>query len=255
MAQKEAELRRDFRNAWEIPGEHFVVRTNVSLEAGVELSQKLELFYGWLQRRLLRRSLKLRRHCRIASKRRASVLEPQAWHPCPCTTLQRTEEYQQQVKERSRQILKPMDCIGNLIGRLTFFSTVPARIYRHCFTRQLIRFWTYIRLNPDALPRKQKSLKTGTRNTTPWVLCENSNFWIIEGLACYFESFEVTDGHISVGRPDYVRFDTARQRLLDPAFHFYLPAKQFFGLRAKISFRPIRKSARSTPRRPDSLIF
>ena len=73
-------------------------------------------------------------------------------------------------------------------------------------------------------------MKQKLRRPVPWVLCEKSNFWIIEGLACYLESFEIVDAKVSVGRPDYVRFDTARQRMLDPAFLFYMPSRQFFGL-------------------------
>jgi hypothetical protein len=75
------------------------------------------------------------------------------------------------------------------------------------------------------------AMKTRQRRTEDWVLCERSNFWLIEGLACYFESFSVgEDGKVTIGDPAYVRFDTARQRLLDPSFLFYMPAQQFFGL-------------------------
>jgi hypothetical protein len=35
---------------------------------------------------------------------------------------------------------------------------------------------------------------------------------------------------VSVGRPDYVRFDIARQRIVDPKFSYYLPAQQLTAL-------------------------
>ena len=47
--QKEAELRRDFSNAWNIQSEHFLVKTNASREEGVEISKKLEIFHDWLR--------------------------------------------------------------------------------------------------------------------------------------------------------------------------------------------------------------
>jgi hypothetical protein len=97
----------------------------------------------------------------------------------------------------------------------------------HEATHQILDVHT---LDSRNLAAREKARKLQQRRSTPWVLCENSNFWIIEGLACYFESFEIIDGQVSVGRPDYVRFDTARQRMLDPAFHFYLPTQQFFTL-------------------------
>ena len=43
--EREAELRREFRNAWEVRTDHFLVRTNHSLEKGVALAESLETFY------------------------------------------------------------------------------------------------------------------------------------------------------------------------------------------------------------------
>ncbi len=61
-----------------------------------------------------------------------------------------------------------------------------------------------------------------------WKLCSESNFWIIEGLACYFESFEVNEGIATVGRPDYIRFVGAKQRYLDD--NFFVPTQTFCSL-------------------------
>ncbi len=83
---------------------------------------------------------------------------------------------------------------------------------------------------------KARALKLRQKTADDWGLCAQSNFWIIEGLACYFESFENRDGRIQVGDPSYVRFDTARQRLLEPDVFFYMPSKQFFAL-GKDSFQ------------------
>ena len=45
-AEKEKELRRDFNSAWEIRTDHYLIKTNVSLERGVEMGKALEDFYG-----------------------------------------------------------------------------------------------------------------------------------------------------------------------------------------------------------------
>ena len=58
-----------------------------------------------------------------------------------------------------------------------------------------------------------------------WILGGDSEFWLIEGLACYFESFRVEDGAITVGRPDHIRIVAARTRLLRD--NFYMPLETF----------------------------
>src|SRR5690606_23815498 len=48
------------------------------------------------------------------------------------------------------------------------------------------------------------------------------NFWLVEGIACYLESFEVApNGNIRVGDPRHVRIENARQRLLE--INFFIP--------------------------------
>jgi hypothetical protein len=46
-AEQEADVRRDFRNAWEVRTEHFLVKTNHSLERGVEVARKLEEYHDF----------------------------------------------------------------------------------------------------------------------------------------------------------------------------------------------------------------
>ena len=44
--EKEKEQRRDFKFAWEVRTDHYLIKTNVSLERGVEMGKALEDFYG-----------------------------------------------------------------------------------------------------------------------------------------------------------------------------------------------------------------
>ncbi|MCH8830069.1 MAG: hypothetical protein IID45_10885, partial [Planctomycetes bacterium] len=46
-ADREATLRRNFRNAWQIRTEHYLVKTNHSLERGVEIARLLEGYYRY----------------------------------------------------------------------------------------------------------------------------------------------------------------------------------------------------------------
>ena len=54
---------------------------------------------------------------------------------------------------------------------------------------------------------------------------ERSNFWIIEGIACYMESFQRNDGRFSLGDPNYIRFAGARANFL--VKEYYLPLREF----------------------------
>lgn len=228
-AEREAEFRRDFRNAWEIPSEHFLVKTNVSLEAGLELSAKLETFHGWLQQNFAAffdtpQSLQDRfeKALRTSSARRGKPLEVHYYAT--------RDEYQKRVQgkvppglETNGLYWQPdRTCYFYLKSQGPDFSTLF-----HEATHQILDVHT---TEARRVAARMLGLKR-RQQPQDWILCERANFWLIEGLACYFESFVIDDaGNVSIGDPAYVRFDTARQRMLDPAYHFYLPAREFFAL-------------------------
>jgi hypothetical protein len=58
-------------------------------------------------------------------------------------------------------------------------------------------------------------------------ICENHHFWIIEGIACYMESFQRKDGSFSLGDPNHIRFRGARHNLLQEKY--YVPMREFSG--------------------------
>jgi hypothetical protein len=228
-AEKEAELRRDFRNAWEIPSEHFLVKTNVSLEAGVELSTKLELFHSWLQQNFAAffdTPQALQNRFEEAGQRTSSQKD----RPMEVHYYATRDEYQKRVQGKVPATIETNGLYWEPDRTSYFYLNRNPRDLSTLFheaTHQILDVQT---ADDRRLAARARALKLKSRRPDPWILSEHSNFWIIEGLACYFESFEVVDGKVSVGRPDYVRFDTARQRMLDPAYFFYLPAQQFFAL-------------------------
>lgn len=226
-AEKEAELRRDFRNAWEIPSENFLIRTNVGLEEGVQLSIKLEIFNDWLQNNFA------------------------AFFDTPKALQERFENAQ--VRRRGESDRKPME-VHFYATRDEYQKKMRGKVPPHIETNGL--YWEpehtcYFFLNPEAEDsstlfheathqildihtsdaRRIAATVRARMNRTrmvPWVLCERSNFWMIEGLACYFESFRIQDGVASVGSPDYVRFVAAQHRLL--VDNFYIPLEMFCSL-------------------------
>jgi hypothetical protein len=52
----------------------------------------------------------------------------------------------------------------------------------------------------------------------------DANFWVVEGLACYMESFRQQDGQVTIGTPSNIRFYWAQRRLVDE--NFYAPLGQ-----------------------------
>ncbi len=231
-AEKEGELRRDFRNAWEVGSENFLVKTNVSLEVGVELSQRLEVFNHWLHQNFAAffdTPQALQDRFEKASSRSSPVRQ----NLMEVHYYATRDEYQKRVQGKVPPNLETNGLYWE-DDRTSYFFDNPEKIgfstLYHEATHQILDLATRESRNTAA---RMRGLKLRQRPAPPWKLGEESNFWILEGIACYFESFEIEDGHISVGRPDSVRIDIARQRIVDPKFYYYLPAQQFFGLGQK----------------------
>ena len=229
-SEREQELRRDFRNAWEIPSENFLVRTNVGLEQGVQLSRRLELFHAWFRQHFAaffetpsEMQDRFERTVQSASSSRRRPLEVHYFAS--------REEYQTRMQGKVPPGIETNGLYWQPDRTCYFFDDPDSSDYStmyHEATHQILDVAT---LDARRAAARALALKMRSRRVDDWVLCRQSNFWIIEGLACYFESFTVDDeGEITVGDPGWIRFNTARQRLLDPAVHFYLPARQFFGL-------------------------
>ncbi|MGB0741245.1 MAG: hypothetical protein ACPGXX_14320 [Planctomycetaceae bacterium] len=227
---REQELRRDFRSAWEIPSENFLVRTNVGLEEGVQLSRRLELFHAWFRQHF---AAFFETPAELEDRFERTVRSSRSSRPRPLEVhyFASRAEYQEKMRGKLPPGIDTNGLYWQPDRTCYFFDNPESSDYStmyHEATHQILDVAT-----ADARRTAARALAAKFRQRTvkEWTLCSKSNFWIIEGLACYFESFAVGEsGEISIGDPAWVRFDTARQRLLDPAFHFYLPAEQFFGL-------------------------
>lgn len=231
---KEAELRRDFRNAWEIQTEHFLVKTNTSLEEGVEVSRKLEMFHDWLTTNFAAffetpKSLRERFEDAQAMRRGGKPPEPMEVH-----YYATRDEYERTVRAQNQQIGATVSNGLYLEDtRTCYFFRDPndkdLDVVYHEATHQIFDLATVSDRRSAAL--RLKAVLRQSR-ATPWVLCENSNFWMIEGIACYFESIKINEGHIAVGDPNYTRFVTAHHRMLsnEEGVFYYLPLQPFCGL-------------------------
>jgi hypothetical protein len=196
-AQKEAELRREWAHAWHIETDNYLLKTNVGLEEGVALAQKLEVFHEWFQRAFpafFNTPAQLQKLFAGAANRRRVKREPFVVH-----YYRSKEEYVRRLVRNNPQI-----AISNGIyspdERVSHFyvdanSDIESTIY-HEATHQIL-------YELDPKPRR---------------IADHEHFWIIEGFACYVESFRPKEDGVSIGDPDYVRFYFAKKNLVKDGF-------------------------------------
>ncbi len=223
-AEKEALLRRDFRNAWEIRSEHFLVRTNVSREAGVEVSSRLEAFYDWLTGSFpafFESPAALRQRFEKAHVRRRSGPRSE---PMKVMYFATREEYERRTRGYVPPGIETYGLYWQPDSTAYFFynpDDPDMDTICHEATHQILDLHTRrARVTAArALARQRR------RPSEEWILGRQSEFWIIEGLACYLESFRIVDGQVTVGDPTHVRIEAARVRLLRD--QFYVPLETF----------------------------
>ncbi|MEZ6131936.1 MAG: hypothetical protein R3C59_25020 [Planctomycetaceae bacterium] len=227
---KEAELRRDFRNAWEIESEHFLVKTNTSREEGVRIVNQLEMFHEWLTSNFaafFETPAELKKRFEEAQPRSRSVRDAE---PMKVHYYATRAEYDRVIRSKSELLAR---VVTNGLywepDRTSYFFRNPddesLLTVFHEATHQILDLATAADRRTAARKRKAVLRQPQIRD---WVMCENSNFWMLEGIACYFESIRISDGAIVVGDPGYVRFQAAQQRLLRD--NFYVPLQLFSGL-------------------------
>ena len=203
---KEAELRRDFRNAWKVRTDHYLVITNYSLERGVEIATALEEYYRIFFQTFaafFNTPEQLQKLFEGNAKRRRRPLKSKPY----------IVHYYRTRDEYNQRLLKKIPQIGITHGlyyttdRIAYFfhnpqATDNSTLY-HEATHQLF-YESEMRRRP---------------------IGERKDFWIIEGIACYMESFRQEKGRISLGNPLYTRFVAARHRFL--VNDYYVPLERF----------------------------
>ncbi len=223
-ANVDAQLHRDFNNAWKIETEHYLVKTNVSYEEGVRVAKTLEDYYryffqtfaGFFNSREQMRKL----FSGSATRGGRARSTPYVVH-----YYRTKDEY---VKR-----LQP------------FFPGVDIGITNALYlTRQRIAHFYH---NPDVdntptlyhEATHQIFYESLKNNRT---IAEREHFWIIEGISCYVESFRKNRGRASFGDPAYERFRAAKIRFVNDGY--YVPLSRFaqLGMQAFQTNRNIQKN-------------
>jgi hypothetical protein len=223
-ADKEAQLRRDFdTSAWEIRTEHYLVKTNHSLERGVDLAKKLEDFHGLFFQMMagfFNSADEVQKLFQGSSARRTAA--DSSRHVVHFYRAR--DEYIDVLKKLTDQQIGITKGIYFPKSRIAYFFFDPendddSTLY-HEATHQLL---------------------TGSRPMTGEIGIK-SNFWIIEGIACYMESFQREGERFSVGDPANQRLQAARIHFLEE--NYYVPLREFtrMGMQAFQSAKEIRKN-------------
>lgn len=200
-AERDAQLREDFANAWEIRTEHYQLRTNHSLEHAVSLASSLEEFHRFFEQTFAgffsdpKRLQLLFDNPTAAAKAAAKPFRIHFFRSRDEYIAQLHKKYGEQIK-----ITNGLYDTDDLIVYSFHNPDEPAEptLY-HEATHQLLA--AHLRPSP--------------------VLARDENFWLIEGIACYIESFRIKDGEVSLGDPRSVRFVASRfRKLID---NYYVP--------------------------------
>jgi hypothetical protein len=203
-AAQEAALRRDFLNAWEIRTEHYRVKTNHSLERGVDLAKKLEDFHGLFFQMMggfFNSTTEVQQLFAGSSGKRA-VSKPNEVH-----FYSSRDEYLAVLKKETKQPIE-----------------ITRGIY---FPRSGIAYFFYDPESDDDSTLYHEAthqLLSGSRPATGDIGMK-SDFWIIEGIACYMESFQREGDRFSVGNPSHQRLQAARIHFVDESY--YVPLRYF----------------------------
>lgn len=205
--EKEAEIRRDFHKAWEIRTDHYLIRTNHSLERGVELGKALEDFHEFFHQTFaafFTAPEQLQQLFDGRAKSGGRSVEPYSIH-----FYRDRDEYVTRLKPHfpAIEVTNGIYLPSEPKPRTAHFYFDPkgnleATLY-HEATHQL--FYE---------SHKQNRM-----------IGEKAHFWIVEGVACYMESFDRRNGELSVGDPNYIRFAGARFNFIEQKY--YVPLQEF----------------------------
>ncbi|MBX7165745.1 MAG: DUF1570 domain-containing protein [Pirellulales bacterium] len=206
-AAEDARLHADILHSWQVETEHYLVITNHQLESGARLAARLERLYDVWQQTFASYT--------VTQEQLARGLEGQGSARRGATPSLRVVYFRD--REEYVTALRPAQPNIEITIGIYFGSTKTAYFFAdeeqddatldHEATHQL---FSETRATSD---------EPGLRD----------NFWIIEGIALYMESLVEHDGYATLGGPDNVRLQAARQRLLGDGFYVPLAELTRFG--------------------------
>jgi len=202
-AAQDAALHRDIDTGWLVETEHYAIRTNHSLEAGVQLGVKLERLFGYWEQLFIRYyASEAYVQALFDGRARNRRVQTPRFH---VVFFRDRNDYNRMLRAAMPNVEMSTGVYFQQVQRAYFFAGegYEDRTLYHEATHQLFH-----QSRPVA-PR------VGAR----------SNFWIIEGIAMVMESLRREGDYYVLGGFDDDRMYAARYRLLQD--DFYVPLAEF----------------------------
>jgi len=217
-AQQDAQLRADIHTGWDVETEHYRVRTNHSIQAGVRLATRLEELYRvWKQ-------LFIRYYATADQVAALFDASPRA------TRIRRMRPIQHRVVYfRDRQAYNQ--------ALQHVFPNIEISVGVYLDQSRTAYFFADDESDDRTLLHEATHQLFHETRPVASAVGRDHNFWIIEGVAMYMETLRTEDGYHVVGGFDDDRIVAARYRLLHDGFYVPLAELTSYGM-AKLQSDP-----------------
>ena len=203
-ATQEAELRRDFKNAWTVETEHYSVETNHSLERGVQVAQSLEKFYAFF----------LQTFPAFFTRPDDAATLLKGLNATANRSRSRYKVHYYRTRDEYVSNLSPK--IANIAMTNGFYSMSDRVAYfyeqDHAAGDETLYHEATHQIFYECIARQRE-------------VGAQAHFWVLEGIACYMESFSGDGNAMTVGNPRHLRVRAAQYRI--NVDKYYLPLQQF----------------------------
>jgi hypothetical protein len=205
-ALEDARQHKEMRNGWKIETDHYQVTTNLGLEAGVELAQKLEAFYTvWSQ---IFAAYYFSGES-VAENFKKSMLAEKETRKHKVNYFRNRDEYDQALARIQPGIRgKTLGVYLEKIKTAYFFAPATESEEENELSQITIWHEAAHQLFAERIPTRKVS---GLKN----------NFWFVEGIACFMETLQKEKQGWRLGGTLAGRLPVARIRLQRD--HFYIP--------------------------------
>ena len=204
---EEAELRANINNGWEVDTEHYYLRTNHSLEEGVRLSRRLEHLYRAWKLLFFRYQLSDETLSKMFKDGTTSGVPPRH----RVRLYRNKEDYIANLRNIEPNT-KNLELSGGYYhpgSRTAYFFPVDDTMDEF--------YAEYVRKTPYHEGTHQLFQETRLARSPGLT----ANFWLVEGIAMFMETFRIEENHYVIGDNSDVRLEAARRHKHE--HNFYVP--------------------------------
>ena len=199
-AEEDAKRRQNIENGWEIESEHYVVKTNHSIEEGVRIRHHVEVLYEVWKRLFIRY---------YATEKQVMQMFEGGGIGNAKMPVHRVVHFRD--RDDYNQSLSSLPNIEMSVG---LYMDSTKCTYSFAGDDENIQTLYHEATHQLFQESRKVSDKIGAE----------ANFWIVEGLATYMESLRKEKDYYVLGNPDDLRMRAARYRYLND--HFYVPMQE-----------------------------